>query len=140
MTYPSRLEGVQPPVPSMRWQMLRQGLQDVERFVLLEGLVRNARQQCQKSGPAAICDGADFGWAALQSIKKGVWDLSANFNFEETEYTHEPSTIESILLQIGDACERLLQLGAYTSNVPVPAKTDDMIAASLGLLPKGSTA
>ena len=136
MTYPSRLSGVQPPVPSIRWQMLRQGLQDVERFVLLDELVRNARQQCQESGSAAICDAADTGWAALQSIKeKGIWDLSANFNFEETEYTHDPSTVESILLHIGDACERLLQLGAHTSMLaPATSKTDDTASMSPGSL------
>ena len=126
MTYPSRLSGVQPPVPSIRWEMLRQGLQDVEQFALLNRLVRSGRQTCHKSGPAAapICEAAENGWHSLQRIKKGVWDLSANFDFRETEYTHDTSVIDSILSLIGDACEQLLKLGANGNedSRPVGAK------------------
>jgi hypothetical protein len=142
MTYPSRLSGVQPPVSSIRWEMLRQGLQDVEQLALLDRLVHSARQQCRKSRSVPICDAADKGWFSLQGIKKGVWDFSANFDFRETEYTHDPSVIDSILLQIGDACEHLLKLGADDSGVrgTVAAattlmKSDDALFAAAGASP-----
>lgn len=123
MTYPdldSDVNGtlsVLPPVPSIRWEMLRQGLEDIERFVLLAGLVESARHECQAHSRAQVCDAAKEGWAALQSVSSAVWDFSYNFGFEEVEYTHDPGRVESVLSRVGSAIEEILQLGVSRGQV-----------------------
>ncbi|MDH7601606.1 MAG: DUF4091 domain-containing protein [Armatimonadota bacterium] len=77
------------PVPSIRWEMIRDGIEDYDYFAILKARLANA-----KPGPAA-----DKAKAALQLVN----ELAKS----RTEYTRDPAKLESAREAVARAIEGL---------------------------------
>ena len=86
------LEG---PVDSIRWEMLRDGVEDYEYFVILERLVESRRERIP---------------AQERGIYEGLLDVPDSVSKNLTEFTRDPAPLEARRDAIARAIEKLLRL------------------------------
>ncbi|HQM48060.1 MAG TPA: DUF6067 family protein [Candidatus Hydrogenedentes bacterium] len=87
------LEG---PVDSIRWEMLRDGVEDYEYFVILAKLFASRREQIP---------------VTERSVYEGLLEIPDNISKSLTEFTKDPAPLEARRDAIARAIVKLLQMG-----------------------------
>eukprot|EP01052_Picozoa_sp_SAG31_P033824 SAG31_NODE_3873_length_3795_cov_3.828734_2_plen_780_part_00 len=122
-----------PPVTSVRWELFRQGLEDVEYLAMLDKLAGLADQKhscgyeyAVLRGPStrlvdartSCCDSLDTAKAALDAVDEVVWGLSPNWQMEwkrvgylpENRTAYEPYTFDpAVLHRVLDGVARAIE-------------------------------
>ncbi len=88
------------PVESIRWEMLREGIEDYDLFRMLEEAVKDA----ERSGAGRSL--AAGGRKALDAVRTACPSL--------TDYEVDPDTLYRIRTRAGEALEKLVRAGART--------------------------
>ena len=136
------------PVTSIRWELLRQGLEDVEYMALLDRLAGEADREYDCGYEAAVLAGTTLSaarphtsccaslanaHAALDAVDDVTWGITASstgpqagnppYNLTESEpYTTSPIVLHRVLDGVAAAIEGVQRVCATSST---PLKTDD---------------
>ena len=87
------------PINSVRWELLREGLEDREYFWLLKNLLNEAKKQQAAAREESLADAIIKGKAALADAMSLVTSL--------TEFETEPAKLYAARLQVAEAIEEL---------------------------------
>ncbi len=101
--YTDGREKLSPPVPSIRYELIREGIEDYEYFSLLKTLVSEAELR-----------GIDQ--RKIDDAKK-LLEIPGEIISSRTDYTHDPELIESYRIMLGSTIETLKRL-IENNNTP----------------------
>jgi len=77
------------PVPTIQWELSREGIDDAKYLVTIERLAQHARER----GTPAACDAADEAYGFLAGIRHSVKRDARHYIFED-EKTFEPTPVD----------------------------------------------
>ncbi len=89
---PSEVFAAKGPVPSMRWELIREGVEDYDYFYMLKQKIEAARK-------AGRNDAADKAAKALELVNSVAQS--------RTEYTKDPTKLEQVRIEVAEAIESL---------------------------------
>ena len=81
------------PVDSIRWEMIREGVEDYDYFYMLDQAIK----KCEASGTKAAA--VEAGKQALAQVNSLVRD--------RTDYEKDPRTLYAVRKQVAEALEKL---------------------------------
>jgi len=115
------------PVPSIRWEMLRVGLQDAEYLYRLDALLVGCKARCAQNG--TCCRMAERAQTTLERVQSVIWDFPwGHWSMSAIEYQHPTHTQNASLVY--DVKENVAELiEDMLSNLRM--KTDDEYSSGL---------